>query len=271
MKPKKSLGQNFLTDKDILAGVAATLKPKSGETVIEIGPGHGELTEQLITNYLSLITRLIIIEKDRRLCELLKQKFGQNPNITVIAGDALRVLPELVKSDRLSVVSYKLVGNIPYYITGHLLRVLSELEPKPTNIVLLVQKEVAERICSAPPRMNLLAASVQFWAEPQLVMHVGRKHFHPAPKVDSAVIRITPRPKTRIEPSVFYPFLKQLFKQPRKTILNNLGQKRRPAGTRDDWAEKLAHLGITPDARPQGLSLADIEGLARGINSEKSS
>ncbi len=194
---QQRLGQHFLKNKEVLAGIVEQLDLREGDTVIEIGPGHGELTGELVNKFSSLKVskfRLILIEKDKELVEELALRFkllDLSKNIEVITGDILKILPTLSESYNLKAKSYKLVGNIPYYITGYLLRILGELLHKPEKIVLLVQKEVAERICAASPRMNLLAASVQFWAQPAIVRYVGREDFSPPPEIESAVIRLT--------------------------------------------------------------------------------
>lgn len=272
MKAKKSLGQNFLENKNALKKMAAALAPRSGETIIEIGPGHGELTKELRTE--NSESRIIAIEKDGRLADLLKDFLKNDPNIEIITGDALKSIPEIAKHTKYQIrnTKYTVVGNIPYYITGHLLRVLSELEPKPRKIVLLTQKEVAERVCARPPKMNLLAASVQFWAEPKILMSVGRRDFHPAPKVDSAVLELLPRPRTAAEPEVidgYYSLIRALFKQPRKTVLNNLATSDTRQATRSELTEKLERLGVRPNDRAQNLTIEDIKRLARGIKSGK--
>ena len=167
-------------------------------------------------------------------------------------GDALKILPSLIENCKLKIENYKVVGNIPFYITGFLLRVLSELEPKPERIVLTVQKEVAARIAARPPKMNLLAASVQFWAEPEITGIIPKSDFSPQPKVDSAILKITPK-KTGAKPENYYPLIKTLFKQPRKTILNNL-----LAGyaiPKEKLIKILELANINPNDRPQNLGL----------------
>ncbi len=267
MKPKKHLGQNFLQDKAILGKIVGALAIQSGETVLEIGPGHGELTEALRIKHKEC--GIIAVEKDERLAVFLKTKFKNDQKIKIVAGDALKILPSAVKDTKYGIqnTKYKVAGNIPYYITGHLLRVLSELNHKPERVVLTVQKEVAERLCAVPPKANLLAASVQFWAKPEIVGYIGRGNFHPAPKVDSAIIKITPHSKEQMEPRVFYPFIQALFRQPRKTVLNNLTAGSAKWGAREELSEKLKRSGVSPSARPQDLALSTIIKLARGLKS----
>lgn len=265
MKPKKHLGQNFLEDKSALKKIANALALRDGDTVVEIGPGHGELTQELRIKNKEL--RILAIEKDERLAEFLKSKFRRDANTEIIEGDILKLLPVLITNYKLPITNYKVIGNIPYYITGHLLRTISELDRKPERIVLTVQKEVAERLCAAPPKMNLLAASVQFWAKPEIVARIGRENFHPAPKVDSAVIQITPFAKTQMDPDIFYPFIGALFKQPRKTIINNLRLMAKNAAGKGGIERILAGLSVGPAARPQNLSISDIVNLARSMKS----
>lgn len=255
----KYLGQHFLINKEKIGRIVEALDLKSGDTIVEIGPGHGELTRELRIKNKEL--RIIAIEKDKNLAENLKKKSARAQNIKIINEDILQILPQIPKSYILNPKSYKIVGNIPYYITGYLLRILGELKKKPSLIVLTIQKEVAERICVKPPKMNLLAASVQFWAEPEIIGYIPKKDFKPQPKVDSAVIKLTPKTQN-LTPKTYYSFIKILFKQPRKTILNNLesGIKNLEfrKENREKIKEKLESMGINPFGRPQELSIKQI-------------
>jgi len=247
----RQLGQYFLINQEKLRKIAAALDFKPDETIVEIGPGHGELTE-LITG------RIIAIEKDERLANYLKQKFSVQKNIEIISGDALKILPKL------EIKNYKLVGNIPFYLTGYLLRIIGELENKPLLIVFTLQKEVAERICSQPPKMNLLAASVQFWAEPKIIDYISKKDFQPQPKVDSAVIELKSitlglRSQTKCYKENYYRLIKILFKQPRKTILNNLATSLEK--NKEEIIKILEASKIKPSDRPQDLTLEQIKNL----------
>jgi 16S rRNA (adenine1518-N6/adenine1519-N6)-dimethyltransferase len=181
------LGQHFLKNTSALRLIVKTLNPQDDETVIEIGPGHGELTEFLqIANRKS---QMVLIEKDKNLYGALKEKFKDDSRITITEGDALEQLSLIVAQlSNSSVANYNIVGNIPYYITGHLFRVISELDHSPKRCVFTIQKEVAERICAEPPKMNRLAASVQYWATPSIVKILPASDFNPKPKVASAII-----------------------------------------------------------------------------------
>src|SRR3989338_136505 len=233
----KHLGQHFLKKRSVAKKIVAALELAPGDTVIEIGPGHGELTEVVERESWSVNRgiKIIGVEKDHELADQLRKKFAEDKNIEIIEGDAIRILPELcsafhasrstIQAPRfpLHASRFKIVGNIPYYITGHLLRTIGELEVRPVLCVLMVQEEVAERIAATPPPMNSLAASVQFWAEPTIILRVPSSDFAPPPDVDSAVVKLETWSVQRETPEKeYYKAVKVLFQQPRKTVLNNL-------------------------------------------------
>jgi len=273
----EKIGQHFLTNKIKLQKIAASLDLKADDTVIEIGPGHGELTSFLIKDFRFIPSdfQLIAIEKDENFVHFLQKKFKSNENIKIIEGDALKILPKLIgQLPDYSITNYKIVGNIPYYITGHLLRIIGELENKPKLIILTIQKEVAERICAEPPRMNLLAASVQVWAEPKIIDYIPKTDFRPQPKVDSAIIKLksitvsmrSHKKCYEIGAEEYYKLIKILFKQPRKTILNNLvssikyqvlsAKKRK---SKEEIIKILEELKINPGDRPQNLTIEQVK------------
>ena len=165
-----------------------------------------------------------------------------------------------LRASSLKIIKYKIAGNIPYYITGHLFRILSELARKPELGILMIQKEVAERICAAPPRMNRLAASVQFWVEPRILQTVPAADFSPKPKVTSVVISLKTK-QPIINVLTYYAAVRALFSQPRKTIINNLKNGRE--WKEDVLAEKLSAIGIVPNHRPQDLGISDIAAIAK--------
>ncbi|MEK7555545.1 MAG: 16S rRNA (adenine(1518)-N(6)/adenine(1519)-N(6))-dimethyltransferase RsmA [Patescibacteria group bacterium] len=284
----EKLGQHFLINKNKIDKIIDALELKPKDTIIEIGPGHGELTLPLARNFQFLISnfQIIAVEKDKKLAENLKRKFASEKNIKIINDDILKILSKVPKSYILNSKSYKIVGNIPYYITGYLLRIIGELtaspqrgesrpkisgrKNKPSLIVLTIQKEVAERIVAKPPKMNLLAASVQFWAKPEIIDYIPKKDFRPAPKVDSAIIKLTPKTKTQnLTPKTYYSFIKFLFKQPRKTIMNNLEFRIKNLELRgknkQKLKQKLLKIGINPQDRPQNLSVEKIKQLSKTI------
>lgn len=278
IRVKKSLGQNFLMNKSKLRKIADVLELKKGDTVIEIGPGHGELTGEIIGEFDNLGIRnfrIICIEKDAELIKNLEfriKDLGLNKNVKIVEGDALKEMKNQISkiknTDKKSkiVENLKIIGNIPYYITGYLLRILGELKLKPNFIVLTIQKEVAQRICAQPPRMNLLAASVQFWAEPKIIGYIPKKDFRPAPKVDSAIIKFNIKTSdvsrtSDVQKLKYYKLIKVLFKQPRKTILNNLKSQISNLKN-DEILKKIIKVGVNPSDRPQNLTVEQIRNLA---------
>ncbi len=274
----RRLGQHFLRDQKALRKIVAALEITPHDTIVEVGPGHGELTQHILN---AKPKKIIAIERDPQLANFLKENFqftilssqsstkSRLPKRGIVEGDALKVLPDFIW--KLKNENWKLVGNIPYYITGHLLRKISELEKKPKLVVLTIQKEVAERIAAEPLRrrqgsggqgnMNLLAASVQFWGEPKILGYISKKSFRPPPKVDSAIIKISPNSKqpSQKEAERYYQFIKILFKQPRKTILNNLREGL--TLPQKEIEKRLQKLNISPGLRPANLSMPDINKL----------
>lgn len=254
------LGQHFLKDEKALRKIAEALLLKHVGKVIEIGPGHGELTEELVSRFKALETedyKLIAIEKDRDLAEQLKEKFAGNKNVEIIQGDALEVLPSITPN--LEPETYSLAGNIPYYITGYLFRTIGNLAAKPDTAIFMVQKEVAERLTDKPPHMNRLAASIGFWAEAKILFNVPKKSFVPSPKVDSAVVKLVTKPEEG-DGNAYYSLVRALFKQPRKTIWNNL----RDAGFKN-VDNALKEWGINPQDRPQNLHIENIINLSKTL------
>lgn len=255
----QKLGQHFLKNATVLEAIVAAIAPDDGDRIVEIGPGHGELTAPLLRAARGKThCEIFCIEKDRSLVAGLRS-FA--PHATIVEGDALKLLPEIAGN----IPQCKIAGNIPYYITGKLLRVVSELERRPERTVLLVQKEVAERIRAAPPAMNRLAASVQFWANAAIVARVPRNDFTPPPDVDSAVIVLDRKPgneMSAIDPALYYKAVRAIFAQPRKTILNNVAAAGLKAPPKEDVANLLHTIGIDPNGRPQNITIDAIIALA---------
>jgi len=252
----KKLGQNFLKSGKKLRKIVEALNLGNKDWVVEIGPGHGELTREL--RAINPESRVILIEKDERLVAVLREKFGDDKNIQIIEGDALKVLPEIAESIS---KPYKIVGNIPYYITGHLFRIIGELKKKPSLAVFTVQKEVAERITAEVPKMNLLAASIQFWAEPKIISRISKKNFRPVPKVDSAVVRleINKGKISRGDAESYYSLLRAVFKQPRKTVFNNLNSSFK---NKEKITKNLEKVGIDMKSRPQNIEVSQLVKLS---------
>lgn len=210
----RKLGQHFLINKSAIKTILDSLNLQKGDTVIEIGPGKGALTIPLVERCQKINCKVIGIEKDPGLA---KELGSQRINFQIITDDALKFFLDW----KFKIDNWKLVGNIPYYITGKLLRILSEPENKPEIIILTVQREVAERITAKPPKMNLLAAITQSWSDPKILQFLKPSDFQPPPEVESAIIKLTPKEVPQ-DQKQYLSFVKLIFKQPRKTILNNL-------------------------------------------------
>lgn len=216
MRPKKSLGQYFLKNHLAIKKIVESLFLQPGEFVLEIGPGQGVLTLALLETG----AQVVAVEKDEVLAEALKNRLAGFKNFEILPLDILDFLPKFVSGE------YKLCGNLPYYLTGKILELSLEVWPRPSKIVFLVQKEVAERICAKPPRMSVLAVISQLLAKPSKILFVPRQDFYPAPKVDSAVVLFE-----TFEKNIFLeqPELKNLIKggfaHPRKLLLSNFSEK----------------------------------------------
>ena len=187
MKPKKSLGQNFLTSSKAVFEIVTAGEIVKGESILEIGPGKGALTEEL----LKAGAKLTVIEKDRELIPYLEEKFAKeirDKSLSIIEGDVLNLDIESVfkKNEK-----YKLIANIPYYITGAIIERFLSIKKKPLLMVILVQKEVAERIVARDKKESILSLAVKFYGIPKLIYKVSAGSFFPKPKVDSAVLKIT--------------------------------------------------------------------------------
>lgn len=218
IEPKKSLGQNFLFDENVLSRITDAAELEAVDQVLEIGPGLGALTHLLSEQ----AARVVAVELDERFVPVLKTAFTGKENVQLIFGDILQQNPA-----DLFQTPYKVVANVPYYITGAILRHLLQAAFKPTMLVFTVQKEVAERLTAVPPNMSLLAVSAQFYGRTQRVMTIKAGAFWPRPDVDSAVVKIdlfAERPLPFAEEKGFFKIVKAGFSQKRKQLKNNLKQ-----------------------------------------------
>ena len=245
---KKSLGQHFLIDKTVVSRITNALTPASNETVIEIGPGTGVLTQALA----SCAHRVIAIELDDHLAAQLREQYS-GTNVEVIHGDALEVKPrDLLKSDE----PYLLAGNLPYNIAQPLIRRFLEADLPPRRLVVMVQAEVANSIVAEVGSMSILSVAVQLYGEPRQLFQVPPSAFQPPPNVQSAVIRIDVTPGLRADVQdrdAFFKIVRAGFSSRRKQIRNALAN-----GLRIDSAKSTALLraaNIDPTLRPQAISL----------------
>lgn len=259
MKAKKSLGQNFLNDEDVLNRIIQDGKISQEDVVIEIGPGKGALTERLS----NICKKVIAIELDDRLIEILHTKFVGNKNVEIIHSDILKInLPELIEKN--NIINYKIVANIPYYITAPIIRLLLETKYPPQEMILMVQKEVAERIVAEKGGMSILAVSVQYYARAEILFGVLKTSFDPVPKVDSAIIKISPIKfsPSRAGEAVDTQYTKNFFKivrigfsAKRKTLANNISASLHL--NKKEVEEKLILLGFSKNTRAQELDVND--------------
>jgi 16S rRNA (adenine1518-N6/adenine1519-N6)-dimethyltransferase len=261
LRPRKGLGQNFLTDPVALGRIVTAADLSRSDMVVEVGAGAGTLTRLLAEQ----AGRVLALELDDQLVELLREQFSESSNVEVIHADVLRLSPsDLPQQD------YKVVGNLPYYITSAVLRRFLSGAPRPRLMVVTVQREVAERIVAEPGKMSLLALSVQFYGRPRIVARIPAGAFYPAPKVDSAVVRIDvgEQPSVHlgegIDDEVFFRVARAGFSQKRKKLRNSLsaGLAFAPA----EAAEALEQAGIDPGRRAETLSLEEWASVAQSLH-----
>lgn len=250
--PNKSLGQHWLRDRDVLAYIADCAELEPTDTVLEIGPGLGTLTSELLRH----AEKVVAVEFDGELARKLPAQFP-GKNLEVIESDILSFDLSLLPA------GYKVVANVPYYITSKIVQMLMTAKNKPATTVLLVQKEVAERLAAQPGDMSILAVSAQIFADVQLGDTVPAALFTPPPKVDSAVVVL----KTRSQPLVqeadekaFFRIVKAGFSAKRKMLSSSLAGG---LGIGKDAAKQLLEdSGINPDYRAEMLSVSDWQALA---------
>lgn len=243
---KQSLGQNWLVNEGVADRIVAAANPERSDTILEVGPGKGVLTARLIRH----VGRLIAIEKDPRLIEPLREQFANTPSVSIHGGDVLELDPQALG---LETGTYKVVANLPYYITARFLRLMLAHWPAPRRAVLMVQREVAQRLQARAGDMNLLALAVQAYASVEKIMDVSRGSFRPAPDVDSAVIVLTPRAMSeeeRARTGRILAFAKRAFEHRRKQMGNTLPNA------------PFAACSVPREARPQELDWAQWQCLA---------
>lgn len=248
---KKSLGQHWLEDQTSLQAMCDGAQVTSDDTVLEIGPGPGTLTRKLVQQ----AKQVIAVEFDDELARTLPHRVPAT-NLQVIGQDILQFdLTQLPPN-------YKVAANIPYYLTSNLLRILCEAPNHFSKAALLVQKEVAQRVCSKEGQMNLLSVSVQFYCQASLGILVPARLFTPPPKVDSQILLLTHHEKPlfpNVDTKVFFQIVKAGFAQRRKTLLNSLGSGLHLS--REQTVRMLETAGIAPNTRAQSLSLEQWHAL----------
>ncbi len=264
--PRKSWGQNFLTDETALNKIIESANPSLKDTFLEIGPGIGTLTLFLADK----VKKIIAVEKDKKLIPILEKTLSHKKNILLKNKDILSFSPPEE--------NYKVIGNIPYYITSPIIRKFLEEKNLPSLLLFTVQKEVAKRISARPPKMNLLAVCVQLYAKVQITHYIHQNSFWPRPSVDSAVIKITPHNNSHLKKLFFFNKSKDLFfkivragfSHPRKQIAKNfrLLDKQSKKKIQLDAKELIKNaekVGISTKRRAETLSVEEWTNLTESI------
>ena len=248
-RPKKSLGQHFLKDKNIASMIIETAEIKKDDVIVEIGPGKGILTFLMA----ELAGEVIAIEIDQGLVEELREHTSSYPNLTIVEADALRFPFERIGT------KFKVVANLPYYISTPILFRLMELSSQLVSMTIMLQKEVAARIVASPNSKDygILSIAVQFYAIPTIAFDIPPAAFYPAPEVDSTVLKIIPRERPAVSvrnENLFWAIIKSAFSHRRKTLLNSLSM----TGIKKDVLERiLGKAEIDPSVRPENVSMEE--------------
>ena len=251
--PKKSLGQNFLYDTVWIDRIITAAEISNSDVVLEIGPGSGSLTTALA----AVARKVIAIEIDNRLIPVLNHVLSGHSNVIVISGDILEYEPyELMAQYDAS--KFVVVANIPYYITGQIMRHLLQSSMLPESMTMSVQREVAERMVASSGQMSLLSVSIQFYADVKIVDYIPAGAFYPVPAVDSALIRLDVIDASNHiypDPALFFRVVRAGFGQKRKQLQNALANGLRI--NRDQALDALSNAGVDPQCRAQVLTLQD--------------
>lgn len=259
LRARKSLGQHFLIDEAVLSTIieAAELSPE--DTIIEIGPGLGILTVELARH----AGNVVAVELDTELASLLQRRLASLKNLRVINADILKVKTSQLFGGK---SNYKVVANLPYYITSPVLRYFVEASLKPSLMVMMVQKEVGEAIVAGPGKMSLLAVSLQVYSKPKVISHVPAQSFYPRPKVDSVILRfdMLPEPAVKVaDIQGFFEVVRSGFSSPRKQLHNSLahGLAVKPAEAK----LFLERADVDPERRAETLSLEEWARLYQAV------
>jgi 16S rRNA (adenine1518-N6/adenine1519-N6)-dimethyltransferase len=266
LKARKGLGQHFLIDEEVLKVIAPAAELTPDDVVVEVGPGLGVLTKELARQ----AGWVIAVELDDRLAAILKRTLASVSNVTIINKNILQVDPAALLEEQKQKLplakgkplNYKVVANLPYYITSAVLRHFLEASLKPRLMVVMVQKEVAEAIAAKPGRLSLLSISVQFYGQPEIVSYVPARCFHPMPEVDSTILKIALYPKPAVvvkDVDGFFNLVRAGFSASRKQIANSLAQGLGLA--KADVLPLLQKAGIIYKRRAETLALDEWQRL----------
>lgn len=256
---KKSLGQNFLKDESVVESIFSIADVRPTDWIFEIGPGTGVLTSQLVGK----VEKIIAIELDHELITRLQAQYVDSKELSLLEGNILDMnLKEVLESTQFSEHPYKIIANIPYYITAPIIRTLLSLPYQSVSMTLMVQNEVADRLSAKPGSMSLLSLMAQYYATVEKKLFVSKESFEPVPRVDSAVIQIIPRRAYDPEEDrKVFRLARAGFSARRKTLANNLSSSL--GISKETVEEKLRQLDLRTDIRAQALSVENWENLQK--------
>jgi 16S rRNA (adenine1518-N6/adenine1519-N6)-dimethyltransferase len=255
LKARKRLGQRFLVDGSVLRRILSAAEITPQDVIVEVGSGLGIMTAELA----KLAGWVVAVELDDNLAAMLKQNLASFSNVTVINKDILKIDPaSLLKEPGIPTPRYKVVANLPYYITSPTLRHFLEAAVKPERMIVMVQKEVARQIVAKPGDRSVMSIAVQFYGKPGIVDYVPARAFYPAPRVDSAILRIDVHLKPPVpvtDEKSFFEVVRAGFTQPRKQIANSLAQG--SGLSKAEVRTRLEKAGVAPERRAETLTLEE--------------
>lgn len=273
LSPSRRLGQNFLINKSVLKKILNQLETGSNCPILEIGPGLGTITQELAKK----AQKVVAVEKDPRLIPILKKVLENCDNVVIVQGNILKAE---IKNSKFQITdsrqipnskfqilnSYKIVGNLPFYLTAPVIRKFLEAKKPPQEMLFIVQKELAQRITAKPPKMNLLALSVQFYAQAKIIASITKTSFWPQPEVDAALIKIIPNfeNSSEVPAKKFFSLVRAGFAHPRKKLINNLFKKL--DGEKEMFLKHLKDAKIKKEARPENLTIKQWLALTKSLN-----
>lgn len=267
LRLSRSLGQNFLVDDNILAKIVQAAEPGPKDAILEVGAGIGTLTEALAASGANVVA----VEVDRRLLPVLHQVIAARPNVTIMAKDAMKLTPADLTEP---LVVNKMVANLPYNIAAPLLLDLAEIAPAITTYTVMVQKEIAQRMCARPGSKIYGAYTIKlsYYFESKILFHVGANAFIPKPRVESSVVRLVRRPSPPVEGEreQIFRLINASFSQRRKMMLTSVAEYLADKLSKKAVREFLEAAGVDPEARPERLVLADFARLASEYAGRKS-
>ncbi len=248
-RPKKHLGQHFLQDPGIISKIIETAEVNKDDVIVEIGPGRGALTFRMA----EMASEVIAIEIDHSIVESLNERAASYPNLSIVEADALQFHYHEIGT------RFKVVANLPYYISTPILFRLIELSDMVTSMTIMLQKEVAKRVVAAPNSKDygILSIAVQFYTVPEIAFNISRKSFYPEPKVDSSVLKIVPRERVAVDvknEGLFWGLIKSAFYYRRKTLLNSLSLS---GHSKEIIKNVLEFAGIDQNKRPEQVSMEE--------------